>query len=110
MAKNHDTEQERMEREFHNRINGIVQERTSKLQAQVDEAIAKAAETAARNRKRKLAREVAHCIFAVAGIVGLHLAEAAGLISAVLTNPVFAIAFVSLGWHLCKIDRMRVRK
>jgi hypothetical protein len=110
MAKNIDNEQERIEQNFHDHINGIIQERTDKWQAQIDEAVAKAAEHAKRCRKRKLAREVAHVIFAAAGIAGLYVAETAGLISAVLTGPVYAIAFISIGWHLCKIDRMRGRR
>lgn len=110
MAKNIDTEQERIEQEFLNHINEIAKERTGKLQEQFNEAITKAAENAKRNRQRKLAREVACCIVAVAGIAALYLAEHAGLISAVLTGPVYAIAFAYLGWHLCKIERLRGRK
>ena len=110
MAKNIDTEQERIEQDFRNHINGIIQERTGKLQEQFEEAFAKAAENAKRNRQRKLAREVARCIFAAAGIAALYLAESAGLISTVLTGPVYAITFMVIGWHLCKINRLRGRK
>ena len=110
MAQNIDTEQERIEQEFRSHINGMVKERTSKLQEQFDEAFAKAAEAAKRNRKRKLAREVTRCIFAAACIAALYLAESAGLISPVLTGPMYAIAFAAIGWHLCKIDRLWGRK
>ena len=110
MAKNHDTEQEQREQEFRNHINRIIQERTAKLQEQAEEAFAKAAENAKRSRQRKLAREVARCVFAVAGIAALYLAETAGLISPVLTDPMYAIGFATIGWHLCKINRMAGRK
>lgn len=110
MAKNIDNEQERIEREFHKNINETVKDRADKFAAQMNEAIAKAAENAAKNRKRKLAREVARCFLAVTGIACLYLAETAGLISNVLTVPVYAIAFVFIGWHLCKIDRLVGRK
>ena len=110
MAKNIDNEQERIEREFHKRINETVKDRADKFAAQMNEAIAKAAENAAKNRKRKLAREIARCFLAVTGIACLYLAETAGLISNVLTVPVYAFAFVFIGWHLCKIDRLVGRK
>lgn len=110
MAKNTDTTQEQREQEFRNRINGMAQERTAKIQEQFEAAFAKAAEEAKRSKKRKLAREVTRCFFVAAGIVALYLAENAGLISAVLTSPVYAIAFGSIGWHLCKINRLRGRK
>lgn len=110
MAKNTDTEQERIEQEFRNHINGIVKERTAKLQEQFGEAYAKAAQNAAKNRKRKLTREVAYCIFAVTGIAAVYMAEAAGLIAPVITGPVYAVAFTYLGWHLCKAERFRGRK
>ena len=76
----------------------------------MDEVIAKAAESAAKNRKRKLATEVVRCFFAVTGMACLYMAETAGLISSVLTVPAYAFALVFLGWHLCKIDRLRGRK
>ena len=110
MAKNTTPEQERVEQEFRNRINGIVKERTDELQANVKAAMEKATEEAKRNRKRKMAHEVLCCIAAVACIVGLYAAETAGLISPVLTAPANAFAFAALGWHLCKADRVRGRK
>ena len=110
MAKNMDTEQERIEQEFRNHINEIAKERTGKLQEQFNEAFTKAAESAKRNRQRKLAREFFRCGLFIGAIIGLYLAESAGMISAVLAGPVYAIAFASLGWHLCKIDRLRGRK
>ena len=72
--------------------------------------MAKAAECAAKNRKRKIAREVSRCFLAVAGIACLYMAETYGLISPVLTVPAYAVALISIGWHLCKIDRLRGRK
>lgn len=110
MAKNIDNEQERMEREFHDHLNETVRNRSDKFAEQMKEACAKAAEEAAKNRKRKLAREVARCFLAVTGIACLYMAETAGLISSVLTVPAYAVACVYLGWHLCKIDRMVGRK
>ncbi len=110
MAKNIDTEQERIEQEFRNHINEIVRERTGKLQEQFNEAFTKAAENAKRNRQRKLAREFFRCGLFIGTIIGLYLAESAGMISSALAGPVYAIAFASLGWHLCKIDRLRGRK
>lgn len=110
MAKNIDNEQERIEREFHNHLNETAQSRADMFAAQMNKAIAKAAEDAAKNRKRKLAREVTRCFLAVTGIACLYMAETYGLISPVLTVPVYAIAFISIGWHLCKIDRLRGRK
>ena len=101
MAKNIINEQEWSE---------TVQQKADKFAAQMNEAIAKAAECATKNRKRKLAREVARCFFAVTGIACLYMAETAGLISSVLTVPAYAVALVFLGWHLCKIDRLRGRK
>ena len=101
MAKNIDNDQVWSE---------SVQNKADKFAAQMNEAIAKAAECAAKNRKRKLAREVARCFFAVAGMACLYMAETAELISSVLTVPVYAVALVFLGWHLCKIDRLRGRK
>ena len=101
MAKNIDNEQELRE---------AVNSKADKFAAQLNEAMAKAAECAARNRKRKLAREVARCFFAVTGMACLYMSETAGLISSVLTVPVYAVALVFLGWHLCKIDRLRGRK
>lgn len=101
MAKNIVNEQEWSE---------TVQQKADKFAAQMNEAIAKAAESAAKSRKRKLAREVARCFFAVTGIACLYMAETYGLISPVLSVPVYAIAFISIGWHLCKIDRLRGRK
>ena len=110
MAKNIDNEQERIEREFHNHMNETIQNRADKFAAQMKEAMAKAAEDAAKTRKRKLAREVTRCLLTVTGIACLYMAEAHGLISPVLTVPVYAIAFISIGWHLCKIDRLKGRK
>ena len=110
MAKNFDNEQERIEREFHNHMNEAIQQRADKFAEQAKELIAKASEEAAKNRKRKIAREVARCFFAVTGIACLYLAETYGLISPVLTGPVYAIAFIDIGWHLCKIDRLKGRK
>ena len=101
MAKNIINEQEWSE---------TVQQKADKFAAQMNEAIAKAAECATKNRKRKLAREVARCFFAVTGIACLYMAETAGLISSVLTVPAYAVALVFIGWHLCKIDRLRGRK
>ena len=101
MAKNIVNEQEWSE---------TVQHKADKFAAQMNEAIAKAAECAAKNRKRKLVREVARCFFAVTGIACLYMAETAGLISNVLTVPVYAAALVFIGWHLCKIDRLVGRK
>lgn len=101
MTKNIDNEQELRE---------AVNSKADKFAAQMNEAIARAAECAAKNRKRKLAREVARCFFAVAGMACLYTAETAGLISSVLTVPAYAVALVFLGWHLCKIDRLRGRK
>ena len=110
MAKNIDNEQERIEREFRNHLNETVKDRADKFAAQMNEAIAKAAENAAKNRKRKVAREVARCFLAVAGIACLYMAETAGLISSVLTVPIYAVECITLGWHLCKIDRLVGRK
>lgn len=110
MAKNIDNEQERIEREFHKHMNESVKNRADKLAEQMKEAMAKAAEDAAKNRKRKIAREVARCLLSVTGIACLYLAETFGLISPVLTVPVYALAFISIGWHLCKIDRLKGRK
>lgn len=110
MAKNFDNEQERIERDFHNHMNEAVQQRADKFAAQAKEMLAKAAEDAAKNRKRKIAREVARCLLSVTGIACLYLAETFGLISPVLTDPVYAFAFISIGWHLCKIDRLKGRK
>ena len=101
MAKNIDNDQVWSE---------TVQSKADKFAAQMNEAIAKAAECAAKNRKRKLATEVARCFFAVTGMACLYMAETAGLISSVLTVPAYAAALVFLGWHLCKIDRLRGRK
>lgn len=101
MAKNIDNDQVWSE---------TVQNRADKFAAQMNEAMAKAAECAAKNRKRKVAREVASCFFAVTGIACLYMAETAGLISTVLTVPVYAVALIYTGWHLCKIDRLRGRK
>lgn len=101
MAKNTYNEQEWSE---------TVQNRADKFAEQLKEACAKAAAEATKNRKRKLAREVARCFFAVTGIAGLYMAETYGLISPVLTVPVYAVALVFIGWHLCKIDRLRGRK
>ena len=101
MAKNNVNEQEWSE---------TVQQKADKFTAQMNEAITKAAECAAKNRKRKLAKEVARCFLAVTGIACLYMAETAGLISNVLAVPVYAVAFVFIGWHLCKIDRLKVRK
>ena len=103
-------EQERNEQKFRSHINGIAQERATKLKEQLQEAITQAAQEAENRRKRKLYRELAKCFFAVAGIFGLCMAESAGLISALLTTPVYAIGFVFIGWHLCKIDRLKERK
>ena len=105
MEKNIDTEHA-----IHDHINESAKKAAAKLQEQLNEAFAKAAEEAKKNRKRKLAREVALCFLTVAGIAGLYAAEIAGLISPVLTDPVCSIGFVYIGWHLCKIDRMKVRK
>ncbi len=110
MAKNFDNEQERIEREFHDHMNEAIQQRADKLAAQAKELLAKAAEDAAKNRKRKIAREVTRCFLAITGIACLYLAETLGLISPVLTGPVYAIAFIYIGWHLCKIDRLKGRK
>ena len=101
MAKNIDNDQVWSE---------TVQNKADKFAEQMNKAIATAAENAARNRKRKLAREVANCFLAITGIACLYMAETAGLISSVLTIPAYAVACVSLGWHLCKIDRLRGRK
>ena len=110
MAKNIDNEQERIEREFHNHMNETVKSRADKFAAQMEEAIAKATKEAAKTRKRKLAREVARCLLIVTGVACLYMAEANGLIAQMLTVPVYAIAFISIGWHLCKIDRLKGRK
>lgn len=101
MAKNIDNDQVWSE---------TVQKKADKFAAKMDEVIAKAAESAAKNRKRKLATEVARCFFAVTGMACLYMAETDGLISSVLTVPAYAFALVFLGWHLCKIDRLRGRK
>lgn len=87
-----------------------VQKKAVKFAAKMDEVIAKAAESAAKNRKKKLAIEVVRCFFAVTGMACLYMAETAELISSVLTVPAYAFALVFLGWHLCKIDRLRGRK
>ena len=110
MAKNIDIEQEQIEREFRNHLNETTRQRVDKFAAQMNEAMAKAAEAAAKNRKRKIAREVARCFLAVAGIACLYMAESYGLISPMLTVPAYAVAFTFIGWHLCKIDRLKVRK
>lgn len=101
MAKNVENEHEWSE---------AVQHKADKFAAQMNEAMAKAAECAAKNRKKKLAREVTRCLLAVTGIACLYMAETYGLISPVLTVPAYAVAFTSIGWHLCKIDRLAVRK
>ena len=82
----------------------------NKLQEQLDSAFAKATDAAKKDRKRKIAREVVDLIVAAAGVAGLYMAQNAGLISPVLTGPLYAIAFVSIGWHLCKFDRLRGRR
>jgi hypothetical protein len=110
MAKNTNTEQDRNERESFDHINGITRERVNNFTEQITGAFAKAAEAAEMARKRKLAHEVGKCFFAAAAVAGLYLAESAGLISAVLTDPLRAIAYVYLGWHLCKIGSYRGRK
>lgn len=110
MAKNIDTEQEQREQELRNRINENAKAAANKLQEQLDSAFAKATDAAKKDRKRKIAREVVDLIVAAAGVAGLYMAQNAGLISPVLTGPLYAIAFVSIGWHLCKFDRLRGRK
>ena len=102
--------QERTEQEFHNRINGVAQERAENMQTQLRGALAKAAEAAEKKRKAMIAREYGLSLLAVAGIAGLYMAQIAGLISSVLTYPVYAIAFVYIGWHLCKASTLRGRK
>lgn len=104
------TEHDRIEKEFRSRINDMAQERTKELQKQIEATIAKAAENAAKNRKRRQARAVFHCILAGAFVTGLYLAEVAGMISPVLSGPLNAAAFVTIGWNLCKFDRARGRK
>lgn len=96
--------QDRTEQEALDRLNGITQERIRQAGEQVKEALTKAAENAERSRKRKMAGLAARCFLAAAGIVGLYLAQDAGLISTVLTHPVYAIGFTYLGWHLCKLQ------
>lgn len=108
MTKNID--QEQREQEFRNRINENAKKAAAKMQEQFNEAFSKAAEAAKKDRKRKLAREAINCFLAAAGIAGLGAADAAGLISPVLTAPVLAIALVYIGWHLCKFDRLWGRK
>lgn len=110
MAKNFDKEQDRMERDFHDHLNETVRNRSDKFAEQMKEACANAAAEATKNRKRKVAREVARCFLSVACIVCLYMAETAGLISSVLTIPFYAVSFIRIGWHLCKIDRLKVRK
>lgn len=110
MAKNTETTQERNDQAFRNSCNEAAQERVRKIGEQVKETLTKAAEAAERNRKRKQACEVLRCFLASIGIVGLYLAETAGLISSVLTTPVYAIAFVYIGWHACKVGYFGGRK
>ena len=108
MAKNtKTTTNDHNEQETFNRINGITHERAAAIGEQVKSALTKAAEKAERERKQKQAREVGRCFLASVGIAGLYMAQAAGLISPVLTIPVYAIAFVYLGWHLCEIRKGR---
>ena len=110
MAQNFDKEQDRMEQEFHDHLNETVKGRADKFAARMNEMLAEASAAAAKNRKRKITREVARCFLSAAAIGCLYMAETAGLISNVLTVPVYAIAFVYIGWHLCKIDRLVGRK
>lgn len=110
MAKNINHDQERNDQEFRDIINERIQKRAGELKEQLQDAIAKAEEEAKIIRKRKIIHEVACCLFAVAGVAGLYLAETAGLISPVLTAPIYAFAFTYLGWHLRKACRLRGRK
>lgn len=105
MAKTIDNEQE-----MHNRINENAKAASDKLRKDLTNAVNKAVEVARKERKKMLAREVARCLLTAFGIAGLYLAQIAGLISPLLTHPLYAIAFVCIGWHLCRIDRMKVRK
>jgi hypothetical protein len=96
-----ETEQERNDRDFRNRINGTAQERIAQFGEQVKESLAKATEAAEAKRKKKLAREAGCCFAATAGIAGLYLAQGFGLISPVLADPAIAFLYVYAGWHLC---------
>lgn len=103
MANN---EQERNDREFRESIN----ERARQFGEQITESLTKAAADAEKKRKARRWFELGRCIVAGAVIAGLCAAERFGLISSVLTNPVYAISLVYIGWHLCKFDRLKVRK
>lgn len=105
MAKSIDTEKESFDR-----INGIIQERTSKIGEQVKEALTKAAEAAEKDRQRKQAREVGCCFLAAVGVAALYTAQAAGLIAPVLASPIVALCYIYFGFHLCKIGKYRGRK
>lgn len=107
MTKN---EQEHREQEFRNRINENAKKAAATMQATFTEAIAKAAEDAKKEKQRKLGREASRCFFTALGLCGLYLAETFGLVSPVLANPVYAIAFIYFGWHLGKFDSLRGRK
>ena len=110
MAKNNDTEQERMEQEFHEHLNANVQSRAKELTEKMNSAFAKAAESAAKRRKRIIAHEVTRCGLAVACIVFTYFALKAELIAPVLTVPIYAAAVFSCGWHVSKLDSRRGRK
>ena len=109
MAKTTDN-QEQMEQAIRSRINASAQEMANKIQAKASEAIQKATEAAQKKRKAMLAREVAKCFLTCAAVAGLYAAQAADLISTVLTHPLYAIAFVCFGWHLCKLRMFGGRK
>ena len=103
-------EQEQKDREFRNQMNGITQKRVEQIGVQVKAACIRAAADAAKKRQKRMACEAFRCLCAVAVVAGLYLAEAAGLIAPVLTGPVYAVALVSIGWHLSNLNRMRGRK
>ena len=90
------------EREFFDHINAEAQARVEKAKAA--EAWERAEAEAKRNKKVRLTRELARGLAGVAVMSGLYLAEHAELISPVLTNPVYVLAFVFIGWQLCKIE------
>lgn len=121
MAKTNETTQERNDKAFRDSCNEAAQERNKKnadelaeaienITKQAREAAKKAAENAERYRKRKLAREVAVSFVAAACAAGLYMAEANGLMHTVLADPMRAIAFVCIGWHLCKAGVLWGRK
>lgn len=103
MAKNTAAEQARTE-EFFDHINGATSDRVARFREQMKTAVEEAAADAKRKRIANLAFEMGHCLFGVAGIAAIKLAEIYNLISPVLTTPIYAFGFAFIGWHFCKFN------